>query len=279
MSSVISNKVQTYVFSSDVNVGAINVSQQGSVFSVNLITPIDIPHGVIDCSIDVIGATIWNVSPNIAASFHNNMFYFTYSATPYVVTITDGLYSLPQLNSFLGRFFVNNGLPRTLIVFSGDEATQKTVMTLNNVGTQVDFTQPNNIRTVLGFNSELLPAAPSVIAGESFISENVAVFNRINFYYITSTLVNSGLPLNGIAGNIIGQVYITSPPGDQIIYDPQNVISIDARNLIGKSVQQITFQLLDDQLRNVNTLGEIWTVTIQFKMQLLLSSLNLPLLP
>jgi hypothetical protein len=279
MSSVISEKIQSYVFSSNPALGALNISPDGSIFSVNLPTPIFIPHGVIDCSLDVIGATIWNVSPNIAAAFGNNLFYFTYLGTPYVITITDGLYSLPQLNGFISRYFVNNGLPRTLIVFTGDQATQTTIMTLNNVGTQVDFTQANTIRTVLGFNSELLPAAPSVIASESFTSEHPAALNRINFYYISSTLVNNGLPLNGISGNIIAQVFITSPAGDQIVYDPQNVIPIEARNLIGKSIQQITFQLLDDQLRTVNTLGEFWSVTLQIKMQLLLSTAELPLLP
>jgi len=117
MSSVISEKLQSYVFSSNPNQGALNLSADGSSFSVFLDTPIYIPQGVIDCNIDVIAASIWNVSPNISAAFGNNMFYFEHLGTPYVLTIDDGLYSLAQLNGVLGRFFVNNSLPKNLIVF------------------------------------------------------------------------------------------------------------------------------------------------------------------
>lgn len=280
MGSVIFDKVQSYVFSSDPALGAINISPDGSEFTVAMNNPIVIPHGVIDCKLDVIAASIWNVSPNIAAAFGNNKFYFTQNLTPYSVTIPDGLYSLPQLNNFLSRFFVNNGLNKNQIVFTGDESTQKTVITFNYTGTQIDFTLPNTIRTILGFNSQLVPnSGPSTIQGENYISNNIATFNRINSFYVKSNLVNNGLPLNGTPGNIIAQIPITSAPGSQINYSPQNVISVSARNLIGNTMQSCTFTLLDDRLRNVNTLGEYWSITLHIHMQLLLSDSNLPLLP
>lgn len=279
MSSVISEKLQSYVFSSNPSQGALNISADGSAFSVYLDTPITIPQGVIDCNIDVIGASIWNVSPNISAAFGNNMFYFSHLGTPYVIAIDTGLYSLAQLNGVLGRFFVNNSLPKNLIVFSGNDATQKTIVTFNYVGTQIDFTQANTIRTILGFNSQLVPAVPSTVVGENYESNVEAVFNRINFFYIRSSLVNNGLPINGVSGNIISQIPITSPPGSQINYSPQNVIAIEARNLIGKTIQQVRFELLDDQLRPVNTLNEFWSITLHIHSQLLLSTLTLPLIP
>jgi len=207
------------------------------------------------------------------------MFYFSHLGTPYVIAIDTGLYSLAQLNGVLGRFFVNNSLPKNLIVFSGNDATQKTIVTFNYVGTQIDFTQANTIRTILGFNSQLVPAAPSTVVGENYESSVEAVFNRINFFYIRSSLVNNGLPINGVSGNIISQIPITAPPGSQINYSPQNVIAIEARNLIGKTIQQIRFELLDDQLRPVNTLSEYWSITLHIHSQLLLSTLTLPLIP
>lgn len=279
MSSVISEKIQSYTFTSDPNNGAQSVSSDGSRFSVNLDSPISIPQGVIDCNIDVIAASIWNVSPNISPLFQNNLFYFQYQTINYLITIQEGLYSLTQLNGYISRYFVNNGLPKNLIVFSGDAATQSTVITFNYITTQIDFTQADTIRTILGFDSSLVPTLPSTIIGESYISDTQAKFNRINFFYIKSSLVTEGLPINGVAGNIISQIPITSAPGSQINYSPQNVISIEARNLIGKTIQQIRFQLLDDQLRPVNTLGEYWSVTLHIHSQLLLSTLTLPLIP
>jgi len=61
MSSVISEKLQSYVFSSNPSQGAKNVSTDGSAFSV-LDTPITIPQGVIDCDIDVIGASMFHLT-------------------------------------------------------------------------------------------------------------------------------------------------------------------------------------------------------------------------
>lgn len=279
MGSVIFEKTQSFVFSSNPALGAINISPDGSEFTVAMDSPIVVPHGVIDCTIDVIAASIWNVSPNISAAFGNNKFYFSYLGVPYVVTIADGLYSLPQLNAYLGRFFVNNGMQKNLIVFTGDDSTQKSVITFNFVNTQIDFTQPNTIRTILGFNSSLVPPVPSTVQGENYTSQNIAVFNRINFFYVKSNLVNSGLPLNGTPGNIIAQIPITASPGSQINYSPQNVISIAARNLIGNTFQAVRMTLLDDQLRAVNTLGEYWSITLHIHMQYLLSTTNLPILP
>ena len=280
MGSVIFEKTASYVFSSNPALGAINISPDGSEFTVAMDNPIDVPHGVVDCTIDVLAASIWNVSPNISASFGNNMFYFSQAGTPYVVTIADGLYSLPQLNNYLSRFFVNNGLQKNQIVFSGDDSTQKSIITFNFVGTQIDFTQPNTIRSILGFNSQLLPAGgPSTIQGENYVSDTIATFNRINFFYVKSNLVNSGLPLNGTPGNIIAQIPITATPGSQINYSPQNVISINARTLSGNSFQSIRMSLLDDQLRPVNTLGEFWSITLHVHMQYLLSTVGLPILP
>ena len=193
MSSVISNKVQSYVFSSNPALGATNISADGSSFSVSLDSPIEVPRGVIDCTLDVIAASIWNVSPNIKAAYNNDKFYFSHLGTPYIITIETGLYSLPQLNSYFRRYFVNNGLPNNLIVLSANDSAQTCIITFNYVGTQIDFTQLNTVRTILGFNSELLPnGGPSTIIGESYEGESKASFNRINFYYFKSSLVNQG---------------------------------------------------------------------------------------
>ena len=72
---------------------------------------------------------------------------------------------------------------------------------------------------------------------------------------------------------------ITASPGNQINYQPQNIIAIQARGLIGNPRQQLTFQLLDDQLKGVDNLGQFWSVTIEIISQLLLSTVNLPLVP
>src|SRR5690348_11591732 len=71
--AVLLEKTQSFTFSSDTKVGAENVSTDGSVFQVTMDNPIMIPKSAIDCNVGVLQAEIWNNSPNISASFGNNV--------------------------------------------------------------------------------------------------------------------------------------------------------------------------------------------------------------
>ena len=72
--AVLIKRGMSMLFSSDVAAGAENVSADGTQFSVTLDSPLSIPKGAMNCSMAVIASTIWNTSPNIAASFGNNLF-------------------------------------------------------------------------------------------------------------------------------------------------------------------------------------------------------------
>lgn len=281
MSSLLIPKVSSYTFSSDPAVGAINVRNNGSSFSVNLNRAIAIPRGSVDCTVDVIQANIWYVMPNISAALGNNNFYFSSAVTlpgAYHIVVPDGLYSMNDLNNTLQRDFANLGFASNIMVFTGDDPTQRSVITYTIAGLQVDFTQANTIRTILGFDSRLSPAIAST-AGESDTSDTTATFNGINSFYVRSSLISSdGLPINNTGTGIIAAVPISAEPGTQIVYQPQVPIDVDARNLIGSSVQYITFDLLDDQLRPVNTLGESWSITMHIHYSILMTTERVPLL-
>jgi hypothetical protein len=185
--SVLIKKHMSYYFSSNPSSGAENVSANGSQFSVSLNSPIQIPSSAVVCEVGVSQASIWNTSFNIASEFGNNIFEFTTgnAGNPgtHTITIIDGLYSLEGLNSFLSIEFSNLGLPSGLITISGDDATQRTVLTFSDAGDQVDFTVANSCRNILGFNARLSPATPQA-AGYSDYSDNAAAFNRNNDYII-----------------------------------------------------------------------------------------------
>jgi len=259
--SVLVPKSQAFFFSSDTTSGARNVSTDGSKFTIYLDTPISLPQAAMNATVEVSQASIWNVSYNISADFANNNFNFV-SGIAYDLTIPDGLYSLSGLNAYLATQFVNLGFPANLIVISGDDATQKTILTFLNAGDQVDFTQPNSVREILGFNSRIVTSAS---AGFNEFSDSTAAFNRVNSYLIKSTLVSQGLNINNIGAGVIASVPITVSPGSQINYQPRNPIPIDASELVGQSKNAFTFSLLDQSLRPAPTAGELYNFVVIFR--------------
>ena len=277
--SVIVDKQICYTFSSNTSTGAKNIQNDGASFSVSLDSPIYIPKGTVDCTVEVLQAEVWNTSPNIATVFGNNRLSFTYAEVRYDFVIPDGLYGMSDLRPTISRLLANAGLPSNLFLLTGDQSTQKTVITYSLAGVRIDFDVPNSIRTVLGFDNRQSPPAGDSIAGQSDFSDNTAIFNRINSFFVRSSMVNNGLPLNNVGSGIIAAIPITARPGDQINYAPAIPIAVDASNLPGATLQFISFDLLDQNLRYVNTVGEDWSITLAIKYKILLTTENLPMLP
>ena len=277
--SVIVDKQLCYTFSSNTSTGAANIQNNGASFSVALNSPIYIPKGTVDCTVEVLQAAVWNTSPNIAVEFGNYRLSFSYNETVYGFVIPDGLYSLTDLNTTISRLLANAGLASNLFILSGDQSTQKTVITYSVSGVRIDFTRPDSIRTVLGFDARLSPVGGISAAGQSDFSDNTAVFNRINSFFVRSSMVNNGLPLNNVGSGIIAAIPITAAPGSQINYAPTIPIAVDASNLPGTTLQFISFDLLDQELRYVNTVGEDWSITLAIKYKILLTIESLPMVP
>lgn len=279
--SVIIKKKRSIEFSSNPAIGAENVSSDGTSFSVILNQPISIPSSAVSCHLGVIDATIWNITNNISASIGNNDFTFTTTAAPagtYSVTIPDGLYSLSGLNAFLSTAFSNLGLPSNLILLGGDDATQKTILTFLTAGDQVDFTTLTSVRDVLGFSSRNAPSSPEASGWNEF-SDTTANFNRVNSYNISTDLINEGIPFNNKSVGIISKVPITSSPGSLINYEPNNILWVNADELIGQKKLNFRFNLLDDSLRVAPTPGEIWSFTITIEYEMLMTKEHVPLMP
>ena len=277
--SVIVDKQLSYTFSSNTSTGAANIQNNGASFSVALNSPIYIPKGTVDCTVEVLQAAVWNTSPNIAVEFGNYRLSFSYNETVYGFVIPDGLYSLTDLNTTISRLLANAGLASNLFILSGDQSTQKTVITYSVSGVRIDFTNPDSIRTVLGFDARLSPVGGISAAGQSDFSDNTAVFNRINSFFVRSSMVNNGLPLNNVGSGIIAAIPITAAPGSQINYAPTIPIAVDASDLPGTTLQFISFDLLDQELRYVNTVGEDWSITLAIKYKILLTIESLPMIP
>jgi hypothetical protein len=276
--SLLIKKVKCLTFTNDPDLGALSISPDGSQFSVQLDNPIVIPKGAVTCAIDVIGASVWYVQPNISVLLGNNNFTYIYNSDSYTLIIPDGLYSLEALNAIISRDFLSRGFDANLIILTGDDSTQRVIITFTQTNTQINFNVPNSVRTVLGFNADLVPAV--IQPANYFVyGDNEAKFNTINNFYIRSSLVTDGMPINNTTFGIIAVVPI--PPGSVgrlINYQPNIPVRIDTPELIGKSTSNFNFQLLDDSLRAAPTVGEKYSFILHIHYAILVTDMEVPLM-
>lgn len=246
-----------FLISSDIKDGALNKSTDGSKFLVQLDDPLQIPSDAKSCYVGVEEATIWNNIPNILDGV-NNHFYIDEGKGFVDVTIPQGLYDLPGLQSAIDREYVALGGTTGLFTLIGDDSTQRVVIQINVAAVQIDFTQANTPKDILGFNSQLVPPAPSV-GFYTQIADNVANFNTLEYLLIHSDISIQGIRINSSYNQTISKVSINSPPGSQILYTPFNAPRSSCFNLIGQIKKTIRFWLTDQNNQPVNTGGENWS--------------------
>lgn len=262
-------KEATLLVSSDPAQGAINRSADGSSFEITLEDPITIPRNAVNCSVTVEESTIWWTVPNVILNTNDKMYIYGDSnaliPVPqlYTITIPQGLYDLTGLNTAIISQLESQGArnnPSPLINLLADSNTQRVVIRFNYANVYVDFTQPQTFREILGFNNAVV--GPFAIVPNNVLADNVANFNTINYFLITSDLVRQGLRFNNTYAGVITQVLITASPGSQIVSTPFNPSRIQSEELIGSKRTNIRFNLTDDRLRAVNTNGEYYTCRV-----------------
>jgi hypothetical protein len=256
----------TVLFSSDPLNGALNINSntiyQGNKFSVDLSRyPISIPRNARSCTISVIGASIPYISPNIIADV-NSEFYFLYNAVNYQISFPTGLYSLSSIQSTLQLGLNNLSLPSDLFSFVGNGSTQKVSIVFNYANSQIDFTQSDTFRFLLGFNSGVYPPGLSVVA-QSITAQNVAELDTLQSYTILTDLVTAGIPINNVSRNVIAAIPINTSPGGRIIYDPQNASIVNCSELIGSPRTNCIITIANQRADDINMLNQPWSVTIK----------------
>jgi hypothetical protein len=240
----------------------INVASDLSSFELNLEQPIMIPKKAQNCYLWCPEATVWNTSPNILIGV-NDKLYIEHATLPYVITFEQGLYDLNQLQQVINLELVNQGAPANLINFIADNATQKIIIQFSQATTQIDFTQANTIRTILGFNSVLVPD-PNPTTGAYYQKGDVeAQFNNVDYFLIHSDIVNYGIQINNKYTQTVRQVLITEAPGSQIASHIDNPPRIPCPELIGMTKKSLRFWLTNQNNELVPTSGNNWSVSYE----------------
>tara|TARA_R110002126_G_scaffold196571_2_gene344494 strand:- start:2589 stop:3446 length:858 start_codon:yes stop_codon:yes gene_type:complete len=253
--------------SSDPSQGAKNVTPDGSQFNVQLSEPISIPKNALNCTLTVEQSTVWWTIPNIVTGSNNTMYItgpdVANVTTAYTVVIPQGLYDLSGISQAVLRDLENQGAkisPNPLINFAPDEPTQKVEIKFNYAVCEIDFTQGNTPRTILGFDSQIL--GPYASAPIIVLADNVANFNTVNSLLLHSDLISKGIRFNDDYNQTISQVLIDVPPGSQIVSQQFNPAKIEASDLVGGKRGNFRVWLTDDANQAVNTNSEFFTLRI-----------------
>jgi hypothetical protein len=230
----------------------------GNRFKVTLRSPLSVPAVATYATLEVVSVTVWNNSFNISSSFGNNHFYITQQPNPELdIVIVDGLYGVGELEQYILNQCELNGLPNDLITITGDASTQKVIINMLYPNTIITF-KPDSCYQVLGFNVNSV----LLTVNSPHFGNNVAAFNRVSGYFIQTDLIQEGIPANASQQGLISAVPINVPTGSLITYNAFNPLPCNASSLIGNGKQTISFALLDQDLRDVSTNGEEWSLAI-----------------
>jgi len=219
-----------------------------SEFTVQLYNPIGVPSNAKSAQIGLYSANVWNSSPNIVTG-ENDKVYFIYLGSPYDITIPQGLYSVEDLQNQIQTQILLEAvpIPDDIIQLLPNEATQQIITQFNYTDSQVDYTQPNTIREIVGYDSRLSPLAPTTGAGQLDEADGLAAFNQYNsFLILANDLVLDGLPVNDRAVGVLAQVPLTSPPNSLINFIPPQIQYIQADHLVGHKIYDMKFRLTDE---------------------------------
>lgn len=241
--------------------GSENVSTNGASFEVNWSPGLSI-KGAKRANLKTKVVTIWYNTPNILSGV-NDTLYINDGTLDYELVFDQGLYDFTSFKSELALLLVAEGLPSDQITLLSSDATQKVIIRFNYATTTIDFTQNDTMRDILGFDSGLV----TTTIGLSVKADNIAAFNTLEYYLIHCNLVRDGMTVNGKKSSVICRIPIPkgTSVGSQIVYEPISPTSITENSLTRRTITSAKFWLTDQDDNQVETGGEIWSVTISIE--------------
>jgi hypothetical protein len=237
---------------------------------VELAESIRFPSDMVNASIALETAFIWNSSPNILTGI-NDKFYVhglnvAGTEVDFVLTIPQGLYDLVALNTTIQRLLENSDAkqdPLPILSISGDDSTQRVVFLLNYDTTSIDFTGANAPLAILGMDSKVL--GPYAGAPEHVYADREANFNTITSFLVHCDLTDQGLSLNGNYYQVVGEVPIDASPGSQIVFAPFNAARSSLQRLKGTSRGSVDVWLTNQNNQAINLAGEYYSIRLTIR--------------
>lgn len=194
--------------------------------------------------IGLVSADVWHSWYNIHTN--NNVFAYFNGLVWKKIILTPGAYNITDIDREIKRMIDANGDTAKNIMITPNYNTLKCRMVIVGLY-QVDFTVTNSIRSVLGFNSQVLSKA-GTFSGE----KNVNI-SDINSLIIGCSIVNDSY-VNGSSSDCIFTFSPNVPPGALIAVRPSQILYLPV--VQSYTVQQITMRITDQSGNEVDLNGE-----------------------
>ena len=179
----------------------------------------------------------------------NNKIHVTLDGiTWYDLTFAVGCYEHKDINDELQRMLVLIGGKKDDIVLKPNKNTFQTIMTITT-NAQVDFSIPNSIRTVLGFNAQIYKSG-------RHLSEHTVNIMRVNSIFVHTNVIGSTY-VNGAESPVIYSFFPDIPPGGKIIVEPRVLIYLPVSLSV---ISRLTSWLTDQKNDALNLRGEELTI-------------------
>lgn len=190
----------------------------------------------------------YNTIPNISKP--QNVFKLTGKSA---IVIPDGAYEINDINDYIQtQLDFDNDDNEEYFLLRGNNSTMKTMIKCTR---EIDFTNPNSIGRLLGFENKKYKA------DKWHTSENITQILKINSILVHCN-ISMGSYKNGKAGHIIHQFFPTVPPGYKIVETPNPIIYLPIST---KTITNITIKILDQNDSPVSFRSETITVRLHLK--------------
>ena len=196
--------------------------------------------------------------PNIDLTNNNFRYSPDNGATWFNIDVPEGSYEITDITEYIQRIMKENGHYDTAanqynITIEPNNNTLKSVVDIGK-NYNVDFTTPNSIRTVLGFNSRIYTEGYHE-------SENIVNILSVNSLRVTSDVIESSYT-NGGTENIIYSFFPNVGPGYKIVQEPLNLIYLPVTL---STISHMETKLVDQTGKLINLRGEELSIRFHIK--------------
>ena len=227
------------------------------IYTYRFPNPINLPD--YDCEIALVNLETWYSIANVTSS--NNQFkYSTDGGNIWkLVTIETGAYQVEELNDEIQRLMAENGDWDSTgkvyyITISPNLSTLKSVIDITHPDYKIDFTIPNSLRSILGFESKIL----SNDRNTSDRTVNIIDFNSI---FVNCDCIKDSY-VNGISSPVIYSFGPKVSPGYRIAEEPKNPIYLSINR---KTLSEFSVWITDQAGSPIDFRGE--NITCRFHIR------------
>ena len=239
------------------------LSGSTSNFTINFSPTIDLSQNA-KYEVALIRLETYYSFPNIDSS--NNLFKYSpnFGTTWNTITIPTGCYEISAINAYIQRSMKDAGYYDSTnsayyITLSTNFNTLKTIISLAP-NYKIDFTIPNSLRTVLGFNSQIYSAV-STSQGNSFESENIVNILSVNEILVHADIIG-GSYINGSSKSVLYSFFPGVGPGYKIIEVPKNLVYLP---ITRERIDSINIRLTDQDGKELDLRGETLTIRLHLR--------------